>query len=632
MHTFILKNSLVTDSGLERLLAMPRATEVYSALTEIFVKFQEIKEFASEIHTETHLVKPVLKILGYTYESKPKFFEEKVKGPDVALFSSEEEMSKVSQFWGTERYFANTLGILLLKRYGRPLKEGVSGFYLDFENKIPLHQLLYMLKRMKTPWGILTNGKNWILIGRPAFCENCSIELTFDDFLAEQNEEVFHLFYYLFSSPALQRVLPEILDQERKDLIGFLKSKSTTVRRAFQGLRKRVDIYAKAITICDDLFPGCNLPSTEAFLNERGISPARIEGPKPPGLAEWNLADICSYLLCKKERTVRISLDEILLKDTERHYHKEDLLSLKVLDMTPGFGTASVQIADNLAHLSFMLPYRERNTFISEWENEEKLKRYIVDNLLFGIERSHVALDITRSVLKSHYSARGTNFRFGNPLIGMSIRDMLRAAEKSTRTGLFEKHPEEFMEEYYDLYRRFFSLSTKIKEDAVIREEISNTLAAYTEKIRDALDVMTASYFQRKSDPRKLQDMLMSLDGSQATWDAYRKRDWFMESREMARRNGFFHFEMEFPFLLNDAFDLIFVQPDLNYIWEEDIPLLDATIAYIKRSMPYLKPKGALVILYEHIQNDLIERLQGSKKYRIDLKQGIVLVRKATPS
>ena len=45
-------------------------------LLEILTKFQDIKKFASEIHTETHLIKPILKILGYAYESKPKFFEE----------------------------------------------------------------------------------------------------------------------------------------------------------------------------------------------------------------------------------------------------------------------------------------------------------------------------------------------------------------------------------------------------------------------------------------------------------------------------------------------------------------------------------------------------------------------------
>ncbi|HQP55695.1 MAG TPA: hypothetical protein PLN83_06270, partial [Syntrophorhabdus sp.] len=96
-------------------------------------KFQDIKKFASEIHTEIHLVKPMLKLLGFTYESKPKFFEDHVKGPDVALFYSEDFRVKSSKLWGTREYYDNTLGILVLKRYGRNLHEGITGFYLEFE-------------------------------------------------------------------------------------------------------------------------------------------------------------------------------------------------------------------------------------------------------------------------------------------------------------------------------------------------------------------------------------------------------------------------------------------------------------------------------------------------------------------
>jgi hypothetical protein len=81
MQSMITRNTLISPAGLNKVLLMPHEEEVYALLQEILVKFQEIKAFASEIHTETHLIKPMLKLLGYAYESKPKFFEEQIKGP-----------------------------------------------------------------------------------------------------------------------------------------------------------------------------------------------------------------------------------------------------------------------------------------------------------------------------------------------------------------------------------------------------------------------------------------------------------------------------------------------------------------------------------------------------------------------
>ena len=54
---------------------------------------------------------------------------------------------RTSQLWGTREYYINTLGMVLLKRYGRNLHEGISGFYLEFESKMPVYQMVYLLKK-----------------------------------------------------------------------------------------------------------------------------------------------------------------------------------------------------------------------------------------------------------------------------------------------------------------------------------------------------------------------------------------------------------------------------------------------------------------------------------------------------
>ena len=59
----------------------------------------------------------------------------------------------------------------------------------------------------------------------------------------------------------------------------------------------------------------------------------------------------------------------------------------------------------------------------------------------------------------------------------------------------------------------------------------------------------------------------------------------------------------------------------MNYLWEDEFPLGEALQAYIKRGMPYLKPDGLFtVILSRDRGDDVLARLQGSKRYRV-LKQ-----------
>ena len=160
---------------------------------------------------------------------------------------SDEERVKNSSLWGTPEYYSNTLGILLLKRYGRNLEEGISGFYLEFENRIPIYQTVYLLKKTKTSWGILTDGKHWILIKKPASYETRLIDIDLENALLENRRETLHLFYNIFSLRGLMKTLPEIIEHERTGLINVLKEKKTSVRNTIQGLKKKTDIFPKVI-------------------------------------------------------------------------------------------------------------------------------------------------------------------------------------------------------------------------------------------------------------------------------------------------------------------------------------------------------------------------------------------------
>jgi hypothetical protein len=629
MHPMIARNTLVSRAGLNRILLMPHEEDLYASLQETLLKFQEIKTFASEIHTETHLIKPMLKMLGYAYESKPKFFEEQIKGPDVALFSSDEERVRNSSLWGTADYYFNTLGILLLKRYGRNLEEGISGFYLEFENRIPIYQTIYLLKKSKTSWGILTDGKYWILIKKPIFYETKLIGIDLENALSENHRETLHLFYNIFSLRGLMKTLPEIIEQERSGLIDVLKEKKTLVRNAIQGLKKKGDIFPKVIDTYRQLYSDTVLAATETYLRENDVISEKKHYTQADSVSEYNISDIAAYLFNKKGYKTGLDLEDVFLKKHMRQLTKEYILSLKILDMTPNFGNIAAELIEGIAYLSFIVPYKERNTFVTEWENEASLKRCIIDRLLFGIEKSHFAYDVFHGMMKSRFKTEARNYKFGNPLIGMSLSDVPHYFDTKNQPGLFSKNPVDFLNAFRDTFRRYSSLSKKIKEDVHIREELDIILKRNSTRIRDVMDIITSTYFSKTVDNKKINDVLSNLDSDESTWNHLSSQDWFIASKGIAKRNGFFHFELEFPFLLGDAFDFIFVQPAVQHIWEDSFPSAEMTKAYIKRGMPYLKSEGSMVIiLEEHLQEGLIQELSQSRRYETEIKKGLIFLHK----
>ena len=150
----------------------------------------------------------------------------------------------------------------------------------------------------------------------------------------------------------------------------------------------------------------------------------------------------------------------------------------------------------------------------------------------------------------------------------------------------------------------------------------------YCDRLRDVMDLITATYFVKAIDHRKIYEALSMLDSDNTAWDSMISRDWFVQAKSIAKQNGFFHLEVEFPFLVNGAFDYIFAQPSQSLAWEEPIPVADATKAYIKRGMTYLKPSGTMVFVLDRPDRALIEDLSRSKKYETSVAQNLVLLSK----
>jgi hypothetical protein len=627
MHHCTVRNTLLSPVYIEKLFALPREDAAYAALTEVLASFHQTKAFASEIQTETQLVKPMLKILGYSIESKPKFFEEHVKGPDFALFCSDEERLVNSKRWGTKEFYRNAAALLSVKRYGRNLGEGISGFYLDFENRIPVYQLFYLVKKAETPWGILTNGKNWILFRRPKAFEKRLIELDLGAEDREPDLAVLHLLYHLFSCEGLARGLPSLLEEERTGVIGFLKEKKGAITTTLEDVYKKVEVYPKLLSLSHELFPEWRLPLTEAYLKESNARPP-VDGKASSGVVNaYDGSDVFGYLLTRKEQ-ISPNVEEIILEGARHAVTKESLFALRILDMTPGCGALVSALLDGLIYLVFTLPYRERNTFVAEWENEQALNKYILEHVLYGVEKFHVTFDILQNNVRSRFSEEAGHYRLGDALLGMSLADLADVIDEKEQTDLFSRPPERMIQEFRNLYKMYFSLSDRIKEDIELKRELQVSLNRYTERLRDILDLMTAAYFTKKADEKKIRELLWALDSDESRWESMREHDWFALSKELARRHGFFHMEIEFPLLLNGGFDLIIIQPWLTYVWEEKVPVLEVTKAYIKRAAAYLKPEGRIVLISGEGTGKLAEELAKSKRYQVSPKETCILLKK----
>jgi hypothetical protein len=605
----LVRNTLVSGALAERLLALPRRAGECAALSAIVQDFEGMRARASEIQTETSLVKPILRVLGYVFESKPKFFEEKMLPPDFALFRSEEERAGGAPYWGTKEYYARALAVLLVKRYGRNLQEGIGGFHLELENRIPLYQSIYLSKKSGTPWSILTNGKSWLLLKRPSAFEKQLVEIDLEKAVADGDEAALHLFCQVFSCAGLGGTLGAFLEEERRELAAYLTEKRRAIHAMDADLLGQAS--AMALPLYTRLFPGCRL--TGAGDGARYAQGA--EGPRPVSPApvrEHDQCDIFSYLFVEGSEP-EIDLEETIVGAARGERTKESLLSLRVLDMTPGFGVLASRLVETVSYLSFLLPYGEKRSFIAEWENEPLLHRFILGSMLHGVENQVFPLDVLQNGMRSRFGAVAPNYRLGNPLLSVSADSLEPLAGA--------------MDRLKDMERLSSTLSSRIKEDAAVKGEVDARLRTVLGRVGEVMDLATASYFDAALEPEKINELAYNIEGDEELWQAARRQAWYSAAREMAAKKHFFHMEVEFPFLLNDGFDLIFTRPALPYIWDERFPPEELARAHLKRAMTYLKQTGTIILTVDD-PAQLVHELRHSRRYAAEAKGGVVLVRK----
>lgn len=219
-----------------------------------------------------------------------------------------------------------------------------------------------------------------------------------------------------------------------------LKIKRETLIKGIKGKEKKVDVYPVIYDTYREIFEDGCLPETEAYLKEKNIRLNLKSTVKTDIFNPYITPQIFTYVFSMNGKQSGIDIQTILDKYfTGKIYTKETLLNLKILEMTPNFGSVISSIIEGIAYKSFIVPYNEKNTFVAEWEDEKALKKYILDNMLYGVERSHIVYDMLKDAILKRFGFDLKNFKLGNPLIGMSLKDIANHIDIKNQMGLLQK-------------------------------------------------------------------------------------------------------------------------------------------------------------------------------------------------
>ena len=245
-------NTLFSDNYLQnRLPLLPEWTE---DVIPLFVEIQRLMKLAqqfgnswNEAQTEEEFIKPVLRLLGWSFIVQPTAQHGgQTTRPDYALFSDEVAKTEAQPFAGNdEAFYSRALVITEAKYWGRPLSQrDNSGRETWKSGSNPSHQMVSYLVGTRTPWGILTNGQVWRLYSREVSStasEFYEIDLSLIfDFLPANGEptptqiEDFKRWWLFF------RKLSFVPDMQGKSFVQLAQEGSTAYAREISEQLKKI--------------------------------------------------------------------------------------------------------------------------------------------------------------------------------------------------------------------------------------------------------------------------------------------------------------------------------------------------------------------------------------------------------
>ena len=144
------------------------ASDANAAKARIAAIFAGFTPSKNEAQTEHELVRPILAVLGHTFEVQaPLATSQGTKKPDYILYRDPAALNaNKSVVLDEARLASGGLAVGEAKYWDRPLDVALQEKGDAFDNRNPSYQIAFYMLHSGVTWGILTNGRLWRLYHR----------------------------------------------------------------------------------------------------------------------------------------------------------------------------------------------------------------------------------------------------------------------------------------------------------------------------------------------------------------------------------------------------------------------------------------------------------------------------------
>ena len=175
----------------------------YEQIKQLYASIAESADNLNESQTEDEFIRPVLKILGYSFSVQPALSTSQgTKQPDYAFFADQESLERARPYINTNAFFNTATAVGDAKAWTRNLDKKLDTPGGDpFSNSNPNYQIDFYIRTSGLTWGILTSGKLWRLYHRDTSYKLDSFyEVDLEKILINEDTDAFRYFYYFFLS------------------------------------------------------------------------------------------------------------------------------------------------------------------------------------------------------------------------------------------------------------------------------------------------------------------------------------------------------------------------------------------------------------------------------------------------
>jgi len=147
-------------------MLVPAAAAARGRIAAILADYQPS---TNEAQTEHELVRPILEVLGHTFEVQaPLKTPDGTRKPDYVLYcDAAARTANKNQVLDDARLADRAFAVGEAKYWERPLDIALQAGGGDpFNNRNPSYQIAFYMQHAGTPWGLLTNGRCWRLYQR----------------------------------------------------------------------------------------------------------------------------------------------------------------------------------------------------------------------------------------------------------------------------------------------------------------------------------------------------------------------------------------------------------------------------------------------------------------------------------